>query len=58
MLLAALGMVLLIEGLMPLAFPAGWRAAMQRMTNLRDGQLRFMGFVATMAGLLLLAIAG
>ncbi len=58
MLLSALGMVLLIEGLMPLAYPAGWRAAMQRMVELRDGQLRFMGFVATAAGLLLLAIAG
>jgi uncharacterized protein YjeT (DUF2065 family) len=58
MLLSALGMVLLIEGLMPLAFPAGWRAAMQRMASLQDGQLRFMGLVATVAGLLLLAIAG
>jgi uncharacterized protein YjeT (DUF2065 family) len=34
MLLTALGMVLLIEGLMPLAFPSGWRAAMQRMAEL------------------------
>ena len=58
MLLSALGMVLLIEGLMPLAFPAGWRAAMQRMAGLRDGQLRFMGLAATVAGLLLLAFAG
>ena len=58
MLLSALGMVLLIEGLMPLAFPAGWRSAMQRMAGLRDGQLRFMGLAATVAGLLLLAFAG
>jgi hypothetical protein len=58
MLLSALGMVLLIEGLMPLAFPAGWRAAMQRMAGLRDGQLRFAGLVASVAGVLLLAIAG
>jgi hypothetical protein len=58
MLLSALGMVLLIEGLMPLSFPAGWRAAMQRMAELRDGQLRFMGLMATAAGVLLLAFAG
>jgi len=31
---------------------------MQRMAGLRDGQLRFMGLVAILAGLLLLAIAG
>jgi uncharacterized protein YjeT (DUF2065 family) len=43
---------------MPLAFPAGWRAAMQRMAGLRDGQLRFTGLVASAAGVLLLAIAG
>jgi len=57
-LLSALGMVLLIEGVMPLAFPAGWRAAMQRMAGLRDGQLRFMGLAAVATGVLLLAIAG
>jgi uncharacterized protein YjeT (DUF2065 family) len=56
--LSALGLVLLIEGVMPLAFPAGWRAAMQRMAGLRDGQLRFMGLAAMAAGVLLLAIAG
>jgi len=58
MLLSALGIVLLIEGFMPLAFPAGWRVAMQRMAGLRDGQLRFAGLVASAAGVLLLAIAG
>jgi uncharacterized protein YjeT (DUF2065 family) len=58
MLLSALGMVLLIEGLMPLSSPAGWRAAMQRMAELRDGQLRFVGLMATSAGVLLLAFAG
>ena len=56
--LSALGLVLLIEGVMPLAFPAGWRAAMQRMAGLRDGQLRFMGLAAMAAGVLLLASAG
>ena len=58
MLLSALGMVLLIEGLMPLSSPAGWRAAMQRLAELRDGQLRFVGLMATSAGVLLLAFAG
>jgi uncharacterized protein YjeT (DUF2065 family) len=58
MLLSALGMVLLIEGLMPLSSPAGWRAAMQRLAELRDGQLRFVGLMATLAGVLLLAFAG
>jgi uncharacterized protein YjeT (DUF2065 family) len=57
-LLAALGLMLILEGLMPLVSPPQWREAMRRIAALRDGQLRFMGLAATLTGVVLLAIAG
>jgi uncharacterized protein YjeT (DUF2065 family) len=56
-LLAALGLMLILEGLMPLVSPLQWREAMRRIASLRDGQLRFMGLAATLVGVALLAIA-
>jgi uncharacterized protein len=53
-LLTALGLFLVIEGLLPLASPAAWRNMMQRVLLMRDGQIRFMGFGAVLLGLLLL----
>jgi uncharacterized protein YjeT (DUF2065 family) len=54
-LLAALGLMLIVEGLMPLLSPPQWREAMRRIASLRDGQIRFMGLVATLTGVALLA---
>lgn len=53
-LLAALGLMLIVEGLMPLMSPPQWRDAMRRIASLRDGQIRFMGLVATLTGVALL----
>lgn len=55
-LVLALGLVLLIEGLMPFVAPAQWRAAVARVAQLRDGQLRFIGLAAILTGLLLIAL--
>jgi uncharacterized protein YjeT (DUF2065 family) len=57
-LVAALGLMLILEGLMPLLSPPAWREAMRRVAALRDGQIRFMGLAATLAGLLLFVVAG
>jgi len=57
-LLAALGLMLIVEGLLPLVSPGRWRDTVRRISALRDGQIRFMGLGATVAGLLLLALAG
>jgi uncharacterized protein YjeT (DUF2065 family) len=54
-LLAALGFVLIIEGLMPMLSPGGWRDAMRRIGELRDGQIRFMGLLATLLGAAIVA---
>ncbi|HMN21453.1 MAG TPA: DUF2065 family protein [Ottowia sp.] len=52
--LLALGLVFVLEGLLPLLAPDAWRRAFTQMLQLRDGQLRFFGLVAVAAGLALL----
>ncbi|MFZ5490772.1 DUF2065 domain-containing protein [Thiomonas sp.] len=52
----AIGMVLVIEGLMPLFFPRQWRELFRQIMALTDGQLRFIGLVAVAVGLLLLSL--
>ncbi|MFO1399094.1 MAG: DUF2065 domain-containing protein [Burkholderiales bacterium] len=47
----ALAMVLIIEGILPFLSPAMWRDAFRRIIELSDGQLRFMGLAAILAGL-------
>jgi uncharacterized protein len=56
-LLAAIGLMLILEGLMPLVSPGGWRDAMRRVASLRDGQLRFIGLGSALLGGLLLALS-
>ncbi|MCL4746253.1 MAG: DUF2065 family protein [Burkholderiaceae bacterium] len=55
-LVLAIGMVLVIEGLMPLVSPAQWRAAVARIAALRDGQIRFVGLGAVAIGALLIIL--
>ena len=55
--LLALGLVLLLEGLMPLLLPGGWLNVVQQMAALRDGQLRFVGLMLVLAGLLFVSLA-
>lgn len=53
-LLTALGLVLVLEGLMPLIAPKSWRETFKRMIALNDGQLRFVGLISLLGGLLLI----
>ncbi|WOP14547.1 DUF2065 domain-containing protein [Ottowia sp. SB7-C50] len=53
-LLAALGLALILEGLMPFVAPNAWRRAFSQLMQLQDGQLRFFGLLAVGGGLLLL----
>ena len=48
--------MLVLEGLLPFLFPGVWRDAFRKLTELSDGQLRFIGLTAMLAGLLLLAL--
>jgi uncharacterized protein len=49
----ALGLMLVLEGLLPFATPAAWRAAFRKITDLSDGQIRFVALVAIIGGLAL-----
>ncbi len=55
-LLAALGLLLLLEGLLPFLAPDRWRRTFLQIAQLSDGQIRFFGLVAILFGILLLAI--
>ena len=55
--LIALALVLVLEGLLPMLAPGIWRNAFNRMLELRDGQLRFLGLMSIALGLLLLWVA-
>jgi len=53
-LLGALALMLVLEGLMPLINPGGWRQVFSRVLQMSDGQIRFIGLLSVLAGLLLL----
>jgi uncharacterized protein YjeT (DUF2065 family) len=53
--LGALALMLVAEGIMPFLSPAAWRQVFERALSLSDGQIRFLGLVGVLAGLLLLA---
>ena len=46
----ALGLFFLLEGLLPLVSPAGWRHMFILLTQLRDGQIRFVALVSVVVG--------
>ncbi|HEX9396237.1 MAG TPA: DUF2065 domain-containing protein [Burkholderiales bacterium] len=53
-LLLALALMLILEGVLPFLSPSLWRDTFRRITQLSDGQIRFVGLSSMLAGLLLL----
>jgi uncharacterized protein len=53
-LLSALALMLVIEGLLPFISPSAWRSTFEKVLQLKDGQLRFMGLASILIGLLLM----
>jgi len=51
--LLALGLMLLLEGLLPMVAPSRWRHLFTQMLQLHDGQIRFFGVFMVLAGLAL-----
>ena len=49
----ALGLMLVLEGLMPMLAPARWRRLFEQLLRLQDGQIRFFGVFMVLAGLVL-----
>ena len=56
-LLMALGLMLVLEGLLPLLLPQAWRDTFKRMIQLKDGQLRFVGLMSVIGGLVLFLLS-
>ena len=56
-LLTALALMLVIEGVLPFLVPALWRETFRKLTEMSDGQIRFIGLTSMLAGLLLLYVA-
>lgn len=52
----AFGLMLVFEGLLPLLMPQQWREMFMRVAGMRDGQIRFFGLVAVLAGCFLLLV--
>jgi len=53
-LLAAVALVLILEGLLPLISPTKWREMFSQLLQLQDGQIRFFGLGTVLLGFFLL----
>ncbi len=51
-LFSSLGLMLVIEGLMPFLFPEGWRDTFKKLITMKSGQIRFIGLVSFLLGLI------
>ena len=52
--LAAFGLMLVIEGIMPFLFPDVWRETLSKVSQLKNGQMRFIGLTLMLSGVLLI----
>ena len=56
LLLGAVALMLVFEGLLPFLSPSAWRSVFERATRMSDGQIRFVGLTSMVIGILLLAM--
>lgn len=56
-LVTAIGLLFVFEGIMPFLSPPFWRRVMQQMFIQNDRVLRIMGLVSMLIGLILVSIA-
>jgi uncharacterized protein YjeT (DUF2065 family) len=56
-LLLAFALMLVIEGILPFLAPRIWRDTFRRVTEMNDGQVRFIGLSSMIVGLIILAVA-
>ena len=52
--LVAWGLMLVLEGMMPFLFPGVWRETLSKLSQFKDGQMRFIGLILMLSGLLLI----
>jgi len=53
-LLSAIALIFVIEGIMPFLSPATWRRTLVLISEMENGSLRIMGFISMIFGILLL----
>ena len=53
-LLAALGLLLVLEGIAPFLYPQGMKRAFARLLTLKDRELRFAGLGSMLVGVVIL----
>ncbi|HEY6511731.1 MAG TPA: DUF2065 domain-containing protein [Burkholderiaceae bacterium] len=56
LLLGAVALMLVFEGLLPFLSPTTWRDVFSKALRLSDGQIRFLGLSSMLIGLLLLVV--
>ena len=54
---AAIALMLVIEGILPFTSPRLWRDVFRKLTEMTDGQIRFAGLSSMMVGLVILFLA-
>ena len=54
--IGACALLLIAEGLLPFLSPASWRRVFERALQMSDGQIRFLGMLCVLGGLLLLVV--
>ena len=56
-LLMALALLLILEGVLPFLAPNLWRETFRRLTQMNDGQIRFIGLSSMVVGVLLASLS-
>jgi uncharacterized protein len=56
LLLGALALMLVLEGLLPFLSPGRWRSLFEKAVKMSDGQIRFFGLSSMLVGLVLLLL--
>ncbi len=55
--LPALALMLVLEGIVPFTAPHLWRETFAKLIEMSDGQIRFAGLTSMMIGLVILYLA-
>jgi uncharacterized protein len=52
--IAAIGLMLIIEGILPFLHPDGWRKVFLMAVQMNNNEIRFLGLTSMLIGLLIL----
>jgi uncharacterized protein len=55
-LLLAFALMLVLEGMLPFVAPRVWRETFRRVTEMSDGQIRFIGLTSMLVGMIVMAV--